>query len=332
MKEKKTIVIAEIGSNHNQSFELACETIDAAVECGADIVKFQSINIDKLYYNPSDLTRNLHKKIDFKESWHESLKNYCDKKNIVFMSTPTYFESVDILEKINVQYYKLASAQIGTFPQLVEKVAKLHKKVFLSTGIVTVNELDRAIEIFKREGNLDFTILHCNSIYPVPYEKVNLGMIDFYKKRYGCNVGFSDHTEGIEASISAVSMGASVIEKHFTLSKKLPVPDSSISVEPDSFKKMVSSIRNVEKMVQFKDRFSIEPEEFIFKKSILYRLFMKKEKNAGEELQNGDFNYLRYVSGVDARDEHLVVGKKLVKNIKEGELLFPDFYGEKNGK
>ncbi len=332
MNKKETTIIAEIGSNHNQSFELACETIDAAVECGADIVKFQSINVEKLYYNPSQETLNLHRKIDLEESWHSLLKEYCDKRNIVFMSTPTYLESIDILEKIGVKYYKLASAQIGTFPQLVEKIAKLHKLVFLSTGIVTVNELDKAVEIFRKEENSNFTILHCNSIYPVPYEKVNLGMIDFYRKRYGCNVGFSDHTEGIEASIAAVSIGASVIEKHFTLSKNLPVPDAAISVEPDSFKKMILSIRNVEKMLSFKERVSIEPEESKFKNAILYRLFMEKDRTVGEKLQEGDFKYLRYTSGIDARDEHSVVGKTLVKNIKKGELLFPDFYGENNGK
>ena len=139
----RAYVIAEIGSNHNQSLTLAYESIDAAVECGADAVKFQSIDIDQLYYQPSEKIKALHQKIDMEEKWHGLLSDYCQNKGITFFSAPTYLKAIDIMEEIDVPLYKLASAQIGTFPQLVEKVAATGKPVILSTGIVTTNELTK---------------------------------------------------------------------------------------------------------------------------------------------------------------------------------------------
>ena len=180
----ETFVVAEIGSNHNQSLSLAYESIDMAVDCGADAVKFQSINIDQLYYQPSESTRALHKKIDLDEKWHWLLDDYCRKKGIIFFSAPTYLGAVDILEEINVPLYKLASAQIDTFPQIIEKVAKTGKPIILSTGIVTRTELIEVTRIIQKYDNHKIIILHCNSIYPTPYDKVFLPVMADLKKEY----------------------------------------------------------------------------------------------------------------------------------------------------
>jgi len=314
-------IIAEIGSNHNQSLELAKESILAAKESGADAVKFQSINVNELYYKPLKSTINLHKKIDFDEKWHFILKKFCDTHSIAFFSSPTYLKAIDILEGINVVCYKLASAQIGTFPQLVKKVAETGKPVFLSTGIVLRKELDRVIDIFKNAGNNKYILLHCNSIYPTPYEKVHLNLITSYKKQYNCVVGFSDHTIGTHVPGFAVSRGARIIEKHFTLDKTLPVPDATFSLNPEEFKQMVAQIRIAEKVTISGQRKSLEKEENSFKESILYKLVLNKNIGKNETLNVSDFLYKRHPGGIDCRKINEIVGKKINSDLQKGDLL-----------
>jgi sialic acid synthase SpsE len=323
---QKTFIIAEIGSNHNQSLDLAYKTIDAAIECGADAVKFQSIQVDELYINASEPVKTLHRKIDMEESWHKLLKDYCDKKNIIFFSSPTYLKAVDILEEINVDLYKLASAQIGTFPQMTERVAQTGKPVILSTGIVSYSELENAVKIFLRNKNENFIVLHCNSIYPTPYNKVNLELMDVYKQMFGCIIGFSDHTPGIYVPIAAVAKGAKVIEKHFALDISLPVPDAPFSLEPKDFKAMVEGIRAAEQAVNIDYRIEIQPEEQQFKHSILYRLVVNKLKRQGELFTKEDFEYKRNPEGIDCRNmEYLLkFNGSASRNIVKGELMHWD--------
>ncbi|MDL5246461.1 N-acetylneuraminate synthase family protein [Leptospira weilii] len=318
---EKTFIIAEVGSNHCQDLKIAYETIDAAVEAGADAIKFQSIRIDKLYLNPSAETIALHKKIDFDESWHKLLNQYCKKKDIVFFSAPTYLEAVDILEEVNVELYKLASAQVGTFPQLAERVAMTGKPVILSTGLVNYGELEKVIKIFKKAGNNKFIILHCNSIYPVPNERVHLPLMEVYKQMFQCIVGFSDHTSSIYGAIAAVSRGAKIIEKHFSLSKKFNSPDAPFSIEPGEFKSMVQGIRAAELMVIPNTRIEIEQEESKFKERIRTRLILLKPKKAGDTLQKEDFKFLRAPNGVDCSDLEMVLGSKLLIDKNENDLL-----------
>ena len=298
----RSYIIAEIGSNHNQSLELAFESIDAAIECGADAVKFQSIDVDELYYQPSEQTKALHQKIDMDEKWHGLLSEYCTKKGITFFSAPTYLKAIDILEDINVPLYKLASAQIGTFPQLVEKVAATGKPVILSTGIVTMKELTKVVEIFKRNDNDKFIILHCNSIYPTPYDKVHLNIMNRYRDEFDCIVGFSDHTPDIYVPIAAATIGAKVIEKHFALDRGLPVPDAQFSLEPNDFKRMVEGIRAAEQAIINGSREELQPEENQFKDSILYRLVANKKLVSGQCIKEDDFKFLRHPEGVDCRE------------------------------
>jgi len=317
----KSFIIAEIGANHCQSLQLAYEHIDAAKECGADAVKFQSIDLDELYYKPSAETIALHKQIDFPEEWHSLVKEYCDKKDIVFFSTPTYLKSIDLLEEINVSLYKLASAQVGTFPQLVKKVAEAGKPVILSTGLVSYGELERVVKIFNEAGNPNFIILHCNSIYPTPFHKVHLQLMDTYRKMFGCIVGFSDHTEGIAIPTAAVALGAKVIEKHFVLDKNMPSPDAPIAIEPPVFKEMVAAIRAVEQATAPYSRTEIYAEEKGFKDKIATRLFLKTGKKAGETLAESDLTFLRYTEGIDCRYMDTAVGKKLKQDLEAGTVL-----------
>jgi sialic acid synthase SpsE len=323
---KRSYIIAEIGSNHNQSLEFAFESIDAAIESGADAVKFQSIDVDELYYQPSEQTKVLHQKIDMNEKWHRLLSEYCQKKGVTFFSAPTYLKAIDILEEINVPLYKLASAQIGTFPQLVEKVAATGKPVILSTGIVTMRELTKVVEIFKRNDNDKIIILHCNSIYPTPYNNVHLNIMNQYRDEFGCIVGFSDHTPDIYVPIAAATLGAKVIEKHFALDRNLPVPDAPFSLEPNEFKRMVGGIRAAEQAIINGSREEIQPEESQFKNSILYRLVANKPLVSGEFLNKSDFKFLRHPEGLDCRElqNYLDRGATYIRDIPKNQLLFID--------
>jgi sialic acid synthase SpsE len=318
----KTYIIAEIGSNHNQSLSLAKEMIDSAKESGADAVKFQSIDVNELYFNPSQKTRELHSKIDLEESWHKELKEYSDKKEITFFSAPTYLKAIDILEDIGVELYKLASAQVGTFPQIVEAVAKIGKPTLLSTGIVSYGELEKTVRLFAKHKNDNFAIFHCNSLYPTPYEKANLQLIEVYKSMFGKTVGYSDHTEGIYASLSAVTLGAKIIERHFTTDKNLPIPDAPISILPHEFSEMVKGIRAIEQAIQKKSRIEIEKDELGFKRSILYRLVTKVTKKVGESFKIEDFEFKRDPNGINVKDSEFVIEKMVAnRDISKGELL-----------
>jgi len=320
----ETFIIAEIGSNHNQSLSLAYECIDAAAECGADAVKFQSISIDELYYQPSNSTRALHKKIDLDEKWHWLLDDYCRNKEIIFFSTPTYLGAVDILEEIDVPLYKLASAQTGTFPQILEKVAKTGKPIVLSTGIVTRPELKDVMSRIKKYGNDKTIVLHCNSIYPTPYDKVFLPVMADLRKEYECVVGFSDHTLDIFVPIGAVAMGAKVIEKHFALDRDLPVPDASFSLEPTDFKRMVEGIRAIDKSMVSNKRETLQEAESLFKEAIRTRLVSNKMLRRGEEVRSQDFRFLRYSEGIDCRDldRYLEGGARYSRDIEVNNIIY----------
>jgi sialic acid synthase SpsE len=319
---KRTFLIAEIGSNHNQSLSLAKEMVIAAKESGADAVKFQSIDIKELYFNPSQKIKELHTKIDLSEKWHYELKNFCDKNDIIFHSSPTYLKAIDILENLDVQLYKIASAQVGTFPQLIETIAKLKKPTLLSTGISSYGEIEKAIKFFKKYNHNNFAILHCNSLYPTPYEKANLKLIEIYKNMFNQTIGYSDHTEGIYASLAAVTLGAKIIERHFTIDKNLPVPDAKISILPSEFRDMTNGIRAIEQALLYKKRIDIETDEKKFKQNIIYRLILNKDKKENEHFTSNDFEFKRHAKGVDCRDMSIVLNNmKAACHLSKGELL-----------
>ncbi len=300
----RTFVVADIGSNHKQDLSIAKESIDAAAQAGADAIKFQSINLEHLYTNPDYLTTDFIRKLEFPEDWHEILSEYCLQKQIVFFSSPTYLKAVDLLEDVNVPLYKIASAQVGTFPQIVERVASLMKPTIISTGISNYNQIIEAVRIFESVGNKQYMILHCNSIYPAPADRINLPLMNTYKSMFGCQIGFSDHTEGIHIPVAAVAMGAKIIEKHFTLSRNFDTPDStSFASDAAEFEELVFQIREVESaMKNLGSRIDIQNEEEEFKNSIIYRAKLTKDVSKGELIRYDSLDYSRYHEGIDCRE------------------------------
>jgi len=280
----RVFLIAEIGSNHATCLDTAIESIEAAHASGADAVKFQSIKLDSLYHNPTIEIRNLHSKIDLPEEWYPELKSLCEKLGLTFLSSPTYLSAIDLLESLDVKLYKLASAQVAVFPQLVQRVAALGKPVLLSTGLATESELSRVIDIFRSVGNDKFIILHCNSVYPAGPEIVHMPRMVNYQKRFSCQVGFSDHTISNVASIASVSMGATVIERHFTISRKINSPDSSLSLDPDEFRQFALMVRESEMICRDSPRTSLEHDELSFKKRIQHNLIATKDIPAGRAI------------------------------------------------
>lgn len=323
----RAYIVADIGSNHKQDLVLAKESIDAAAESGADAVKFQSIQLDSLYLNPDIKTKKFITQLEFPEEWHGILNEYCKKRGIVFFSSPTYLKAIDLLEDIDVPIYKLASAQVGTFPQLVEKVAKLNKPTIFSTGISASKDIDEAVRLFQECGNSQYIILHCNSIYPTPANRVNLHLMDSYRQLYGNPVGYSDHTIGTHIACAAVSQGASVIEKHFTLDRNLNTPDSNeFAADPKELSLLVHQIRETEVALYLrKERSEIELEEKLFKDSIKYRLVASRNIEKGEVINKNCLMYLRSSEGIDCVHENNFLGKFANRRISKNSLILEKY-------
>ena len=259
---KKTIIIAEVGVNHNGSFDLAKKLVDSAASSGADYVKFQTfkteLNISKTAKkakyqivntkNKVETQFEMVKKLELSFDDFVKLKSYCDKLNIGFLSTGFDFKSVDFLDSLEMDFFKISSGDITNKP-LLKHIASKKRPIILSTGMANMNEIEMALDILITNGceKKQITVLHCNTEYPSPFQDVNLKAMNSIQEFFGVNIGYSDHTLGIEVSIAAVALGARVIEKHFTLDKNLDGPDHKCSLNTDELKKMVSSIRNVEK-------------------------------------------------------------------------------------
>ena len=320
--EGRTFIIAEVGANHTGDLQLAKEHIDAAAESGADAVKFQSISLSKLYQNPSETTKALHAVIDMEEGWCAELKEYAEKRKVIFFSSPTYIEAVDLLDRLDVSLFKLASAQVGTFPQLINAVAKTGKPTIMSSGIANYGQLSDAVSLFQQAGNSNYAILHCNSMYPTPAEKVYLGRMETYRKMFNCPVGFSDHTEGTTVVLAAAALGATIIEKHFLLNADIESPDAPFSISPDIFKVMVDNIRTIEKARVDSPRLELEPAEQSFKDAIRSRLVLRHRKNEGDVFNVSDFDFLRSERGIDVSEMSMVIkNMSAATKLEEGEVL-----------
>ncbi len=261
MNYNKTFIIAEAGVNHNGNLDMAFQLIDAAVAAGADAVKFQTFKAEKLiaahapkagYQKETtgadesqlEMVRNL----ELDEASHIRLLTHCQEKDIQFLSTPFDLESIDLLNRLGLEIFKIPSGEITNLPYL-RKLGALKKRLILSTGMADLGEIEDALDVLTESGTPlgNITVLHCNTEYPTPFEDVNLRAMLTIGRAFGVAVGYSDHTNGIEVPIAAVAMGASVIEKHFTLDRNLPGPDHKASLEPDELKAMVQAIRNIEK-------------------------------------------------------------------------------------
>ena len=255
---KRVFVIAEAGVNHNGSLEMAKRMVDVAVNVGADAIKFQTFKAEKVVSNNAPKADYQIKTTDIKESQlemlrrlelsydsFEILKSYCNDRDITFLSTPFDIASADFLDEIEIELFKIPSGEITNFPFL-SHIAKKKKPMIISTGMAYLGEVEAALNVIEATGNTNIALLHCVSNYPTSPQDVNLRAIDTLKKAFALPVGFSDHTLGFEIAISAVALNTCIIEKHFTLDRKLSGPDHSASLDPDELKTMINGIRKVE--------------------------------------------------------------------------------------
>lgn len=251
-------IIAEAGVNHNGKLELAYKLVDAAKEAGADCIKFQTFKADNLVSGSAQKAdyqkgttgdgsqKEMLKNLELSFDEFIALKEYCDKEGICFLSTPFDFESIDFLDSIDMPFWKIPSGEVTNLPYLMT-LARTEKPVIMSTGMCSMEEIEAAIRVLKDNGTTDIRLLHCNTEYPTPFEDVNLKAMETMRREFGVEVGYSDHTKGIEVPIAATALGATIIEKHFTLDRNMEGPDHKASLEPQELAAMVSSIRHIEK-------------------------------------------------------------------------------------
>ena len=333
---KKTLIIAEAGVNHNGSIENAFQLIDAAVEAGIDFVKFQTFSSENLVSkaakkanyqientgNAVESQLEMLKKLELSHEQHQQLIKYCKKNGIEFFSTAFDLESLQYLKDIGLNLVKIPSGEITNLPYL-RKAAKLFPKAIISTGMATMNEIAEALKVFTDEGitKENITILHCNTEYPTPMEDVNLKAMLHIKNEFGTSIGYSDHTLGIEVPIAAVALGATVIEKHFTLNKKMEGPDHKASLEPHELKAMVSAIRTIEQAIAGdglkKPSNSELKNKEIARKSIVAKQTIQK----GEPFTEKNLTTKRPGNGISPMKWDEIIGRKANKSYIEDELI-----------
>ena len=330
----KTFIIAEAGVNHNGSIDVAKKMIEEAARFGADAIKFQSFKAEKIVSKYADKAEYQKQTTDSKESQYEMIKklelnvkahkelmNFAVNKGIMFLSSPFDLESIDLLVELGLKIIKIPSGEIVNLPYL-EKIGKLNKKVILSTGMSDLGEIEDALDVLISSGTdkENITVLQCNTEYPTPFEDVNLLAMITIKNAFNVNVGFSDHTLGIEVPIAAVAMGAQVIEKHFTLDRNMEGPDHKASLEPNEFAAMIKAIRNVEKALGSgikKPSPSESKNIHIARKSIVAIKPIKK----GEIFTEENIGIKRPGNGISPMRWNEIIGKKAIKNFKIDEMI-----------
>ena len=330
----KVFIIAEAGVNHNGSIELAKKLIDVASESGADAVKFQTFKAEKLVSKnaqkaeyqkeTTDKTESqfdMIKKLELDLDTHKELISYCKTKNIMFLSTPFDHDSIELLKTLGLEIFKIPSGEITNLPYL-RHIGKLDKKVILSTGMADIGEIEDALDILISSGTKkeNITVLHANTMYPTPMEDVNLKAMVTIGNTFDIAFGYSDHTLGIEVDIAAVAMGASCIEKHFTLDKTMDGPDHKASLEPDELKAMVEAIRNIELALGSsvkKPSKSEIPNMQIARKSIVAKTEIKK----GDKLSEDNITIKRPGNGINPMRWDEIVGSVAFKDYGEDELI-----------
>lgn len=326
-------IIAEAGVNHNGDLNLAYKMVDKAKEAGVDCIKFQTFKTEKIIskntemadYQKENTNNNesqyeMVKKLELSYEDFRKIKNYCEQKEIIFLSTPDEKESLDFLvDELKVSTIKVGSGEVTNYLYLKE-IAKKNKEIILSTGMSTLGEVEKALEIIREYNNKKVILLHCTTNYPCPMEEVNLKAMLTLKEAFKTEIGYSDHTLGTEVAIAAVAMGAKVIEKHFTLDKNLEGPDHKASLNPKELKIMVEQIRNIEKALGDGIKKPNKSEEKI-KKVVRRRILISKELKKGHVLTEDDLILKRSNSGIEADFIDLVLNKKLKIDMKEDSSL-----------
>jgi N,N'-diacetyllegionaminate synthase len=329
-----TFIIAEAGVNHNGSLELAKKLVDVAVDAGADAVKFQTFKADllvsrsaqKAEYQKQTTAKDesqfeMLKKLELDEQAHRELLRYCGEKQITFLSTPFDHDSIELLNGLGMQIFKIPSGEITNLPYL-RHVGSLGKEVILSTGMSDLREVEDALNVLVQAGTdkEKITILHATTEYPCPFDEVNLRAMMTIRDAFGVNVGYSDHTQGIEVPIAAVAMGACVIEKHFTLDRTMDGPDHKASLEPAEIRAMVQAIRHIEQAlgdgIKKSSRSEIKNISIV-RKSIVASCPIGK----GELLSVDNVTVKRPGNGISPMRWDEIIGQTAQRNYREGDLI-----------
>ena len=329
---KPVTIIAEIGVNHNGELELAKKMVIEAKKCGADIVKFQTAKPEALLTRYAQKAKyqientgnddsqiEMIKKLLLSYGEFIELEKFCKEQEVCFLSTPFDCQSIEFLNNFNMPFWKIPSGEITNYPYLV-KIAQTKKKVVMSTGMSDMREISSAIEVLKENGTEDIILLQCNTQYPTEYKDVNLYAMKTLKEKFHVEVGYSDHTKGIEVPIAAVALGATIIEKHFTLDCNMKGPDHKASLEPKEFAQMVESIRNVEKALGLCEKYVTDSEReniSIARKSIVAATDIKK----GEVYTDKNLTTKRPGNGVSPMKWNEIMGKQANRDYKADELI-----------
>ena len=331
---KEVFIIAEAGVNHNGSVEIAKKLINVAAESGANAVKFQTFkaenvvtkNAQKANYQKQTTDTlesqfDMIKKLELDTNTHEELISYCQEKRITFLSTPFDHDSINMLSDLDLGIFKIPSGEITNLPYL-RHIGSLGKRIILSTGMSNIAEVGEALNILTSSGTekKDITVLHANTMYPTPMEDVNLNAMLTIQKEFVVAIGYSDHTLGIEVDIAAVAMGASVIEKHFTLDKTMKGPDHKASLDPEELKAMVSAIRNVEKAMGNSEKKASPSESVninIVRKSIIASQMIKK----GDLLTDKNITTKRPGGGISPMKWDQIIGTIAAKDYQLDDMI-----------
>jgi len=325
--------IAEIGSNHNGDMRLARKLIDEAVAAGADAVKFQSWTKDSLVCKEeyerntkyADTTRHfgsleeMIEKYQFTPEQHQEIATYCEKKEILFISTPFSMDEADLLEKLGVPFFKIASMDINHLP-LLEHIGSKGKPVILSTGMSSLGEIERALTILRRAGSGPLCLLHCIAVYPPKYEDINLKNIQMLQRAFDVPVGFSDHTQGTSIPLAALALGACVIEKHFTLDHDMPGWDHWISADPVEMRQLTKEGMNIFNALGSEVRV-INSDELAKKLAFRRSCVAAKLLPSGHIMTKQDLNYKRPGNGIHPDEFNYIIGRTLKRNVGEDKIL-----------
>ena len=343
-------IIAEAGVNHNGSIELAKKLVDVAVAANADAIKFQTFKAEeevtkvtpKADYQKLDKDNNesyfeMIKKLELNEYDHKYLMKYCKQKRIIFLSTPSEEKSAEMLNRLGVEAFKIGSNDIVTIP-LLEMIGAYHKPMIISRGMATEEEIQEALDTVKSQGNNDIILLHCTSNYPAQLKDLNLSVLETLKNKFRVLVGYSDHSEGLDAPYIAALLGAAVIEKHITLDKTLPGPDQRFALDPDELKKMVKDIRNSERLSSNEKNKKLNfiknlkeilgnpdikptPSELEMRKNTRKSVVAKYDLIKDTKICRKDIAFKRPAFGVPAKQYKEIIGRKTILEIKKDEFL-----------
>lgn len=329
MDTNKTFIIAELSANHNNDFDLAVKTIESMAKSGADAVKVQTykanslaINVENEYFPKieSGLWKGytpwgLYEEASMPYEWQPKLKKIAEDLGLIFFSSPFDHEGVDFLEQMNCPIYKVASPEINDL-RLIEYMAKKQKPMIISTGMASLSDIAKAVEVCRSVNNYDISLLKCTTEYPAPYDKANLLTIPNMRDTFGVRVGVSDHTIGNVVPIVSVALGATIIEKHYILDRQLGGPDSTFSMEPHEFKQMVQDVRNAEVSIG-KIVYDLSPKAVSLRRSLFYLDDLK----AGDIITEKNVRSVRGKGSVTTDRFDLIIGKSLKKDVKKGTPL-----------